>query len=137
MSFSELYDAEHMTQNVLNKISNNMNKLCVILAMIFCSIQAHSQQAYFVDGYHGGIYGHYPVEWKTQFIVDQLTKNPDWRIGIEIEPETWDTVLVRTPEAYHQFAKLAIDKQVEFTNPTYAQPYCYNISGESIIRQFQ
>ena len=137
MTFSELYDAEHMTQNVLNKTSNNMNKLCVILAMIFCSIQAHPQQAYFVDGYHGGIYGHYPVEWKTQFIVDQLTKNPDWRIGIEIEPETWDTVLVRTPEAYRQFEKLAAGKQVEFTNPTYAQPYCYNISGESIIRQFQ
>ena len=61
MTFSELYDAEHMTQNVLNKTSNTMNKLCVILAMIFCSIQAHPQQAYFVDGYHGGIYGHYPV----------------------------------------------------------------------------
>ncbi|MBQ5358272.1 MAG: alpha-mannosidase, partial [Alistipes sp.] len=26
--------------------------------------------------------------------------------------------------------------RIEFTNPTYAQPYCYNISGESIIRQF-
>ena len=32
---------------------------------------------YFVDGYHGGIYGHYPVKWKTQFIVDQLAMHPD------------------------------------------------------------
>ncbi len=32
---------------------------------------------------------------------------------------------------------MATSNQVEFTNPTYAQPYCYNISGESIIRQFQ
>ena len=32
--------------------------------------------------------------------------------------------------------RIAADPRVEFTNPTYAQPYCYNISGESIIRQF-
>ena len=25
---------------------------------------------------------------------------------------------------------------MDFTNPTYAQPYCYNIVGESLIRQF-
>lgn len=100
-------------------------------------MHVHSQQAYFVDGYHGGIYGHYPVEWKTQFIVDQLAKHPEWRICMEIEPETWDTVQVRTPQAYEDFKKIAADKRVEFTNPTYAQPYCYNISGESLIRQFE
>lgn len=93
-------------------------------------------EVYFVDGYHGGIYGHYPVEWKTRFIVDQLQKNPDWKIGLEIEPETWDTVRARTPEAYHDFARILGGGRVEFTNPTYAQPYCYNISGESLIRQF-
>ncbi|HIZ00891.1 MAG TPA: alpha-mannosidase [Candidatus Bacteroides merdipullorum] len=97
----------------------------------------NAQQPYFVDGYHGGIYGHYPVEWKTQFIVDQLAAHPDWRICLEIEPETWDTVQVRTPEAYRHFETVAASDRVEFTNPTYAQPYCYNISGESIIRQFQ
>lgn len=112
-------------------------KLSIILMAILWAVQTQAQQAYFVDGYHGGIYGHYPVEWKTQFIVDQLAQHPDWRIGIEIEPETWDTVQVRTPEAYRMFEKVAAGKQVEFTNPTYAQPYCYNISGESIIRQFQ
>lgn len=63
--------------------------------------------------------------------------HPDWRIGLEIEPETWDTVRVQTPEAYQHFKEVATSQQVEFTNPTYAQPYCYNISGESIIRQFQ
>lgn len=98
---------------------------------------ANAQQPYFVDGYHGGIYGHYPVEWKTQFIVDQLSAHPDWRICLEIEPETWDTVQVRTPEAYRNFKRIAASDKVEFTNPTYAQPYCYNISGESLIRQFQ
>ena len=114
-----------------------MKKFSIILMIILWAVQTLAQQAYFVDGYHGGIYGHYPIEWKTQFIVDQLAQHPDWRIGIEIEPETWDTVQVRTPEAYRMFEKVAVSKQVEFTNPTYAQPYCYNISGESIIRQFQ
>lgn len=114
-----------------------MNKLYVIaLASFFC-MHIHSQQAYFVDGYHGGIYGHYPVEWKTQFIVDQLSQHPEWRICLEIEPETWDTVQVKTPQAYAQLKNIVTSKQVEFTNPTYAQPYCYNISGESIIRQFE
>lgn len=114
-----------------------MNKFYIILlAGLFCTY-VHSQEVYFVDGYHGGVYGHYPVEWKTQFIVDQLSRHPEWRIGIEIEPETWDTVQVRTPEAYARFKDMVIGTQVEFTNPTYAQPYCYNISGESIIRQFQ
>ena len=114
-----------------------MNKICILLLAVFICTHVHSQQASFVDGYHGGIYGHYPVKWKTQFIVDQLSMHPDWRICMEIEPETWDTVQIQTPEAYRQFKEIAASKQVEFTNPTYAQPYCYNISGESIIRQFQ
>ena len=115
----------------MNRLNN------IILLVVFICTHAHSQQAYFVDGYHGGIYGHYPVKWKTQFIVDQLSKHPDWRICLEIEPETWDTVQIQTPEAYRQLKNIVVSKQVEFTNPTYAQPYCYNISGESIIRQFQ
>lgn len=114
-----------------------MNKIYIILLTVFFYANVYSQQAYFVDGYHGGIYGHYPVKWKTQFVVDQLAMHPDWRICMEIEPETWDTVRVQTPEAYLRFKEMATSNQVEFTNPTYAQPYCYNISGESIIRQFQ
>lgn len=114
----------------------NRTYIIALLTTLICTY-TYSQQAYFADGYHGGIYGHYPVTWKTQFIVDQLSMHPDWRIGLEIEPETWDTVQVRTPEAYRRFKKMAVSEQVEFTNPTYAQPYCYNISGESIIRQFQ
>ena len=46
-------------------------------------------------------------------------------------------VQIQTPGAYRQLKNVVVTKQVEFTNPTYAQPYCYNISGESIIRQFQ
>ena len=47
-----------------------MNKIYIILLTVFFYTNVYSQQAYFVDGYHGGIYGHYPVKWKTQFIVD-------------------------------------------------------------------
>ena len=116
-----------------------MNKLCIALLLIFsvASTAFPQRKVYFVDGYHGGIYGHYPVEWKTQFLVDQLAKHPEWRIELEIEPETWDTVQVRTPEAYAHFKEALKGGRIEFANPSYAQPYCYNISGESLIRQFQ
>lgn len=96
----------------------------------------YGQQAYFVDGFHGGIYGHYPVEWKTKFMANLISDYPEWRMCLEIEPETWDTVAVRTPEDFEIFRKIVTDKRVEFTNPAYAQPYCYNVSGESNIRQF-
>ncbi|MGI6242237.1 MAG: glycoside hydrolase family 38 C-terminal domain-containing protein [Prevotella sp.] len=107
---------------------------CLILTF---ALPTSGQQNYFVDGFHGGIYGHYPVEWYTQYLVDQLNVNPQWVIGMEIEPETWDTVQVRTPEAYRQLRPLMSSSRIDVTNPTYAQPYLYNINGESIIRQFQ
>ena len=91
----------------------------------------------FIDGFHGGVYGHYPLTWYTDFMVDQLEAHPQWRINLELEPETWDSVRSLTPEAYERFRKVVAGPQVEVVNPTYAQPYLYNISGESIIRQFQ
>ena len=109
----------------------------VAVALGWMTAPRAEAENYFVDGYHGGIYGHYPVEWKTQFIVDKVQENPQWRIGLEIEPETWDTVRVRTPQAYEAFGRMLQGGHVEFTNPTYAQPYCYNVTGESLIRQFR
>lgn len=112
--------------------------VCTALLLLSFVVPASAQQrVYFVDGYHGGIYGHYPIEWKTRFLCDQLAEHPEWRIGLEIEPETWDTVQLRTPADYARFKTIATDPRVEFTNPTYAQPYCFNVSGESIIRQFE
>ncbi|MDR2385920.1 MAG: alpha-mannosidase [Tannerella sp.] len=110
-------------------------QILFILESLF-TVAAFSQQAYFADGYHGGIYGHYPL-WHTQFMIDQLDEHPDWKIHLEIEPETWDSVKSITPEVYARLKKIAADPRIEFTNPTYAQPYCFNISGESIIRQFE
>ncbi len=114
--------------------------------IVFCSflvlsatINTHGQDAYFADGYHGGIYGHYPM-WQTGFLVDKLTANPEWMVNLEIEPETWDVVKEKDPQKYHRlqkyFADTLNDHRIEFVNPAYAQPYCFNISGESIIRHF-
>lgn len=111
-------------------------RLALCCAAISLCGTAVAQSSYFVDGYHGGVYGHYPLEWKTRFITSSLEKYPEWRICLEIEPETWDSVAVRTPDDYRKLKMVAASPRVEFTNPTYAQPYCYNISGESIIRQF-
>ena len=114
-----------------------MKRTQLSLSLLFFYFMGFSQQAYFIDGYHGGIYGHYPVEWKTCFIVDQFHKHPEWKISLEIEPETWDTVKVKTLGDYEDLKKIIADKRIDFANPAYAQPYCYNISGESIIRQFE
>lgn len=111
--------------------------LLAISTLLAVGLNASAQVNYFVDGYHGGVYGHYPLYTYTQFMVDQLRQNPDWRIGLEIEPETWDSVKVATPAAYEAFRQAMQTPQVEVTNPTYGQPYLFNISGESIIRQFQ
>ena len=117
------------------------NKLLILYIFIALAVAelCCGRQAYFADGYHGGIYGHYP-KWQTQFMVDQLNANPDWKINLEIEPETWDEVFERDPDSLNQLNMFCTDlnsvNRVEFTNPSYAQPYCYNISGESIIRQF-
>lgn len=115
-----------------------MKRIIIISLLAIGQLTVFGQQSnYFVDGFHGGLYGHYPLDTYTQFMVDQLRSHPDWYIGLELEPETWDTVQVRTPEAYELFCKYLPGTRVEYTNPTYAQPYLYNILGESIIRQFQ
>ena len=100
---------------------------------------AVAQPVYFADGQHGGVYGHYPL-WVTQFLVDKLNQNPDWKLNLEIEPETWDTVQSNTPEAYQVFKALFADQSVngriEYVNPQYGQSFLWNITGESVIRQF-
>ncbi|MDR1720344.1 MAG: hypothetical protein LBR67_09555 [Dysgonamonadaceae bacterium] len=112
----------------------------VLLLFVFLSAASlHAQTAWFVDGYHGGVYGHYPL-WQARFMVEELTKQPDWKICLEIEPETWDTVNVKDADNFKTFREYYETTgrygRIEFVNPTWAQPYCYNISGESIIRQF-
>ena len=117
------------------------NKLTTIIVALILSVCASVPSAaqgkwYFVDGFHGGVYGHFPLETYTDYMSSILESRPEWSMCLEIEPETWDSVAVRTPAALERFKEWASTPRVEFTNPAYAQPYMYNISGESIIRQF-
>lgn len=91
---------------------------------------------FFVDGYHGGIWGHYPQGY-TGFICDQLDLHPDWNICLEIEPETWDSVAVSAPADLARLREYVKEGRVEFTNPSWAQPYLWNIDGECILRQLE
>ena len=118
----------------------NVKLLAGVTLLLGISLaHAFSQTAYFVDGWHGGVWGHYPP-WVTQFLVDQLNKNPDWKINLEIEPETWDYVQAATPDAYKQFKALFADQsskaRIEYINPDFAQSYLWDVTGESVIRQF-
>lgn len=116
-----------------------MNKtiLSVLLAAVVFPSMLGAQN-YFVDGFHGGVYGHYPLETYTGYMCDLLYDNPDLKIGLEIEPETWDSVMVVAPLDYGRLReRLAEGDRVEYNNPTYAQPYFFNIGGESVIRQLE
>lgn len=115
-----------------------------LLTLFFCAMSipylVFAQDAYFIDGYHGGIYGHYPIG-QTAFINNMLKQHPDWRVNMEVEPETWDAVKLRDPAAYEAFKQLFEDQsiangRIEYINPTYAQSYLFATSGESNIRQF-
>ena len=59
----------------------------ILIGSASLSIAGEPRTAYFADGYHGGVHGHYPPGY-TRFLVGQLRANPDWRINLEIEPET-------------------------------------------------
>jgi alpha-mannosidase len=121
-------------------MTHGIKRLVVVgLCLVFGVGMSRAQTAYFVDGYHGGVYGHYP-RWQTRFMVEQLKKHPEWSVNLEIEPETWDSVKVYDPAAYAVFKDAlqdpAIRERVEFVNPAYGQAYLFNITGESVIRQF-
>ena len=105
-----------------------MNLIRIIVTLIVTFLAAadsgYCQQAYFADGYHGGVYGHYPL-WQTQFIVDKLNENPHWKVNLEIEPESWDVVSEREPDSLANLRELYSSKSndnIEFANPAYAQP---------------
>ncbi|HEY4289603.1 MAG TPA: glycoside hydrolase family 38 C-terminal domain-containing protein [Puia sp.] len=109
-----------------------------IVFLLFLTLNCTAQTAYFIDGYHGGIYGHLP-SWQTKFMVEKLGQNPDWKINLELEPESWDSIALQDPGSYAAFQRLFSDQsskgRIEYVNPAYGQSYMYNISGESVIRQ--
>lgn len=124
---------------MMNSSRSIYRKILISLVLQVCVVAAFAQNTYFIDGFHGGIYGHYPKQY-THFITNTLDNNPGWNINLEIEPETWDSVQVNEPENYAAFKKYFADQsfngRMEYVNPAYGQAYLYNINGESIIRQF-
>jgi alpha-mannosidase len=112
---------------------------CATAAAFVAFLSFTARAAWFVDGFHGGVHGHYPPGY-TGFVVAQLKKNPDWRINLEIEPETWDMVRASEPGAYAEFKKLMADQsdkgRIEIVNPCLGQSYLFQASGESVVRQF-
>ena len=127
----------------ITRCAISMKTSLLLLALLACVSPAVASDeptaAYFVDGVHGGVYGHYPAGY-TAFLVAQMKANPNWKISLEIEPETWDVVRVAEPEAYAAFKALLEDQtnkgRIEVVNPTYAQSYLFHSSGESVVRQF-
>lgn len=120
----------------------NLPKYISAAAMVSALLigKASAQTAYYIDGYHGGVWGHYP-DWNTRFMADMLKNHPNWNINIEIEPETWDRVVKVDSAAYLDFKKLFEDQsskaRIEYVSPAFGQSYMYTVQGESIIMHFK
>ncbi len=93
---------------------------------------------YFVDGYHGGIRGHMP-EGSWQDILHALKTYPDWKISLEVEPESWEYLRKHDYKIYQRLQDIVSDpassSRFEFISGSYAQPFCWAVNGESNIRQ--
>jgi len=120
-----------------------MKKYFIIFSALYICFQplkTKAQNNYFIDGYHGGIWGHYPPGYTT-FISDMLDKNPFWKLNLEIEPITWDNAKATDASGYERLKAFAKDQsaagRIEFVNPAYGQAYLFNIQGESVIRQLK
>ena len=110
-----------------------------MLAAVCLGSSGMSEPAYFADGYHGGVYGHYPrsvhaVPGGYAQGASALEDQPRDRAG-DLGPGTEQT----TRHAYQEFKALAEDQilpgRIEFVNPAYGQASLWNISGENCIRQ--
>ena len=91
-------------------------------------------KVYYMDGYHGGVYGHMPLG-SVRDVLDTLKEHPDWKVNFEIEPVSYEFLKDRDPEAYEEITKLVKEgKQMEIVSGSYGQPYGWITDGESNIR---
>ncbi len=93
---------------------------------------------YFADGYHGGAKGHMPAgAWRD--ILNTMRRIPAWKLGLDIEPESWDALLRDDPESYRELKAYLESPQpiprIELLGATFSQPYGWAVNGESNIRQ--
>ena len=118
-------------------------KLCagggVLPAIRASAFEADSTPTfYFADGYHGGAKGHMPAgAWRD--ILNTMREISAWKLGLDIEPESWDSLLLDDPEAYREL-KAYLEStdaipRIELYGATFSQPYGWAVNGESNIRQ--
>lgn len=93
---------------------------------------------YYADGWHGGIVGHMPMgSWRD--ILNAMRDLPEWKVSLDIEPNSWAELLRRDPEAYSEMKTYLDNTQnnarIEMVGCTFSQPYGWAIGGESNIRQ--
>lgn len=117
-------------------IRNIISGLLLAIITTGSSLPLFAQRSWFIDGYHGGVWGHYPKGY-TKFLIEQLRRHPDWKINLEIEPVTWDSVKKEDTATYHEWQRWMQDEErIEYVNPAFGQSYFYMGSGESMIRHF-
>ena len=93
---------------------------------------------YYADGYHGGVKGHMPSgSWRD--ILNMMRDTPQWKLSLDIEPESWDVLRREDPQAYFELKSYLdnqpVDARVEMVAGTLSQPYGWAVNGESNIRQ--
>ena len=96
----------------------------------------------YMDGYHGGIVGHMPPgSWRD--ILHALDTFPEWKLSLDIEPDSWVVLRERDPEAFARLSALLVagdrveDARLvdEFTHPkTGKRSMCYRINYRSLER---
>lgn len=91
------------------------------------------QKIYYFDGYHGGQEGHMPIgAFRT--ILDFLDEKPEWKVNLDIEPESWKLLKHRDPDTYYRLHAKIKEGRIEIVNEFYSQPITCTLNGESVIR---
>ncbi len=115
----------------------------IICALLFCNsafsqLKSDIEKSYYIDGYHGGKIGHMPPG-SFRDIVSGLERYPSWKLSFDIEPVSWSYLKTTDPQTFFKLKKYlsdySTDSRLEIVSPGYMQSYCWNISGESNIRQ--
>lgn len=93
------------------------------------------QKIYYFDGYHGGQEGHMPLG-AFHTILDFLDERPEWKVNLDIEPESWKLLKYRDPNSFYRLQEKIKEGRVEIVSEMYSQPLSCTLNGESVIRNF-
>ncbi|MCC7176081.1 MAG: hypothetical protein IT159_12875 [Bryobacterales bacterium] len=72
-------------------------------------------------------------------VLNALRALPEWKLSLDIEPDSWTDLRRSDPQAYRELQRLLEDKAVnarlEIVNGTFSQPFGWALGGESNVRQ--